>query len=336
MADDMTQGNTWTRQITADGAFARQPTGFHAEIGSGTNALHPAEPGRYHLYVSLACPWAHRALIVRALKGLEEVISVDAVHPHLTDKGWSFDTGFRGATGDTVAARRFLREAYLAADPLFKGVVTVPVLWDKQLGTIVNNESAEIIRMLNSGFQAWARHPEVDLYPPRLRTAIDQTNAWVYEDINNGVYRSGFARSQQAHDAAVERLFVALDRTEAILMRQDFLCGDVLTEADIRLFVTLVRFDSVYHTHFKCNRRTVLQSQALTRFMADIYRLPGVAATVDLEHVRHHYYGSHKHINPSGLIPQGPDVLAALAEMACRQPIHHVRNGETSIRTPLS
>lgn len=272
--------------------------------------------------MSLACPWAHRALIVRALKGLEEVISVDAVHPHLTDKGWSFDTGFQGATGDTIADRRFLREAYLAADPHFNGVVTVPVLWDKRLGTIVNNESAQIIRMLNSGFQDWARHPEVDLYPAPLRTAIDEVNAWVYADINNGVYRSGFARSHQAHEAAVERLFAALNRAEAILMRQDFLCGDALTEADIRLFVTLIRFDSVYHTHFKCNRKTVLQSRALTRYMADIHRLPGVAATLDLDHVRPHYYGSHKHINPSGLIPKGPDVLAALADAAphCAQP----------------
>lgn len=335
MADETTKGNTWTRQITADGAFARQPTGFRAEIGSGPAALHPAEPGRYHLYVSLACPWAHRTLIVRALKGLEEVISVDVVHPHLTDKGWSFDTGFPGATGDTVAARRFLREAYLAADPRFNGIVTVPVLWDKRLGTIVNNESAEIIRLLNSGFQAWARHPEVDLCPAHLRSAIDETNAWVYADINNGVYRSGFAQSQPAHEAAVERLFAALDRAEAILMRQDFLCGDVLTEADIRLFVTLIRFDSVYHTHFKCNRRTVLQSQALTRHMAHIHRLPGVAATLDLDHIRHHYYGSHKHINPSGLIPKGPDVLAALAAFAAsadkagQPPTHPARDGDT-------
>ena len=244
------------------------------------------------------------------------MISVDVVHPHLTDKGWSFDTGFDGATGDTVAKRQFLRQVYLAANPLFKGIVTVPVLWDKRLGTIVNNESAEIIRMLNSGFQAWARHPELDLYQSQLRSAIDETNAWVYADINNGVYRSGFARSQQAHEAAVERLFAALERAEALLTRQDFLCGDVLTEADVRLFVTLIRFDAVYHTHFKCNRRTVLQSQALTRYMADIHRLPGVAATLDLEHVRHHYYGSHKHINPSGLIPKGPDVLAVLAAMA--------------------
>lgn len=313
-------GNTWTRQITADGAFARQPTGFHAEIGDGPEALHPAEPGRFHLYVSLACPWAHRTLIVRALKGLEQVVSVDVVHPHLTEEGWSFDTDFRSATGDTVGARALLREAYVAANPRFDGVVTVPVLWDKKLGTIVNNESAEIVRMLNGSFQAWARHPEVDLYPSQLRSAIDETNAWVYEDINNGVYRSGFARSQQAHEAAVERLFAALDRVEALLTRRDFLCGDVLTEADVRLFVTLIRFDAVYHTHFKCNRRTVLQSPALVRYMADIHRLPGVAATVDLEHVRHHYYGSHKHINPSGLIPQGPDVLAALGAAASRHP----------------
>lgn len=313
MSAQAPSGNTWTRQITADGAFARQPTGFRAEIGDEPDALHPAEPGRYHLYVSLACPWAHRTLIVRALKGLEQVVSVAVVHPLLTDKGWSFDIGFPGTTGDTVAARQLLREAYLAASPQFDGVVTVPVLWDKKLGTIVNNESAEIVRMLNGRFQAWARHPEVDLYPAPLRTAIDETNAWVYADINNGVYRSGFARSQQAHEAAVERLFTALERVEALLTRQDFLCGDVLTEADVRLFVTLIRFDAVYHTHFKCNRRTVLQSPALTRYMADIYRLPGVAATVDLDHVRHHYYGSHKHINPSGLIPRGPDVPVALA-----------------------
>lgn len=320
MATQAPSGNTWTRQITADGAFARQPTGFRGEIGDGPDALHPAEPGRYHLYVSLACPWAHRTLIVRALKGLEQVVSVDVVHPHLTEKGWSFDTDFRGVTGDTVGARALLREAYVAANPRFDGVVTVPVLWDKKLATIVNNESAEIVRMLNGSFQAWARHPEMDLYPSQLRSAIDETNAWVYADINNGVYRSGFARSQQAHEAAVERLFAALDRVEALLTRQDFLCGDVLTEADVRLFVTLIRFDAVYHTHFKCNRRTVLQSPALTRYMADIYRLPGVATTVDLDHVRHHYYGSHKHINPSGLIPQGPDVLAALDAAASRHP----------------
>lgn len=313
MTAELPSGNTWTRQIAADGAFARQPTAFRGEIGQGPDALHPAEPGRYHLYVSLACPWAHRTLIVRALKGLEQVVSVDVVHPHLTDRGWSFDTGFPGTTGDTVAARPLLREAYLAANPQFDGVVTVPVLWDKKLGTIVNNESAEIIRMLNGSLQPWARRPEVDLYPSQLRSTIDETNAWIYADINNGVYRSGFARSQQAHETAVERLFAALDRVESLLMHQDFICGDVLTEADVRLFVTLIRFDAVYHTHFKCNRRTVLQAPALVRYMADIHRLPGVAATVDLDHVRHHYYGSHKHINPSGLIPQGPDVLAALA-----------------------
>lgn len=319
--DEVPAGNTWTRQIDPDGAFARQPTGFHAEIGQGPDAAHPAEPGRYHLYVSLACPWAHRTLIVRALKGLEQVISVDVVHPHLTAHGWSFDADFRGATGDTVGKRALLREAYVAADPLFNGVVTVPVLWDKRHGTIVNNESAEIVRMLNGSFQPWARHPEVDLYPALLRSAIDEANAWVYADINNGVYRSGFARSQQAHDAAIERLFAALDRVETILTRQAFLCGDVLTEADVRLFVTLIRFDAVYHTHFKCNRRTVLESPALVRYMAGIYQLPGVAATVDLDHVRHHYYGSHKHINPSGLIPKGPDVLAALTAAPRPQPI---------------
>lgn len=319
MREDLPSGNTWTQQIASDGTFARRPTSFHGAIGHGPDAAHPAEAGRYHLYVSLACPWAHRTLIVRALKGLEHVISVDVVHPYLSEIGWSFGTDFRGATGDTVESRKLLREVYLAANPEFKGVVTVPVLWDKHLGTIVNNESSEIIRMLNSGFQAWARHREVDLYPLHLQSAIDETNAWVYADINNGVYRSGFARSQEAHDAAADQFFAALDRVEDILTRKDFLCGDVLTEADVRLFVTLIRFDAVYHTHFKCNRKTVLQSPALMRYMANIHHQPGVAATLDLEHVRHHYYGSHKHINPSGLIPKGPDVLAALAGAQARQ-----------------
>jgi len=306
-------GNTWTREISTDGSFVRAPTSFRGHVSRDPQAQHAAEAGRYHLYVSLACPWAHRTLIVRALKGLEDAISVDVVHPHLTDSGWSFDTGFPGATGDRLGGRSHLQQVYRQAAPGYSGIVTVPVLWDKKLGTIVNNESAEIIRMLNAEFQACARRPELDLYPPALRAAIDDTNAWVYPGINNGVYRSGFAQSQNAYDRAVNELFAALDRAEAILSRQAFLCGDVLTEADVRLFTTLIRFDAVYHTHFKCNRKQIAQYPALLRTLARIYHLPGVAATVDLDHIRFHYYHSHRHINPSGIVPQGPDVLQQLA-----------------------
>jgi len=306
-------GNTWTKEIDRDGAFVRRPTSFHGTVSADQSSLHAAESGRYHLYVSLACPWAHRTLIVRALKGLESAISVDVVHPHLTASGWSFDTDFPGATGDTLGGRSHLQQVYRQAAPDYTGVITVPVLWDKRLGTIVNNESAEIIRMLNSELQAFAAQPRLDLYPSALRATIDETNAWVYSSINNGVYRSGFARSQRAHEGAVRELFDALDRVEGILSKQAFLCGEVLTEADVRLFTTLMRFDVVYHTHFKCNRKLIAQYPAMLRYMAGIYHLPGVAMTVNLDHIRHHYYGSHLHINPSGIVPQGPDIVQQLA-----------------------
>lgn len=307
-------GNTWTREIGDDGSFVRHPTSFRGRVSSDPGALHAPEPGRYHLYVSLACPWAHRALIVRSLKGLEDVISVDVVHPYLTDRGWSFDTDFPGATGDRVGGHSHLQGLYRAADSRYDGVITVPVLWDKKLGTIVNNESSDIIRLFNSEFQSLCAHPEVDLYPQALRTAIDATHDWVYPSINNGVYRCGFARSQQAYDRAAGELFAALDRVEAILSGQAYLCGDALTEADVRLFTTLIRFDSVYHTHFKCNRKLISQYPAMHRYMAGIYALPGIAATVDLDHIRFHYYRSHRHINPSGIVPQGPDIARQMAE----------------------
>ena len=312
---DSTQatGNTWTKEIGDDGSFVRNPTNFHGRVSRESEALHPAESGRYHLYVSLACPWAHRTLIVRALKGLEKVISVDVVHPYLTDSGWSFDTNFPGATGDSVGGHSHLQHVYRQASADYTGIITVPVLWDKKLGTIVNNESAEIIRMLNSEFQALCTRPELELYPQALQTAIDETNAWVYKSINNGVYRSGFAQSQDAYDRAVGELFAALDRVEGILSKQAYLCGDVLTEADVRLFTTLIRFDAVYHTHFKCNRQLIAQYPAMLRYMAGIYHLPGVAATVDLDHIRFHYYHSHRHINPSGIVPPGPDILQQFA-----------------------
>ena len=306
-------GNTWTHEIGSDGAFERKQTSFRGIVSSDPSARHAAAPGRYHLYVSLACPWAHRTLIVRALKGLQDAISVDVVHPYLTDKGWSFDTDFTGATGDTIDGRHYLQQVYLQAEPGYAGLITVPVLWDKQLRTIVNNESAEIIRMLNSAFQSCSTRPELDLYPPALQSEIDAVNAWIYPSINNGVYRSGFAQSQRAHEQAVDTLFDALDRAERLLSSQDYLCGGVLTEADVRLFTTLIRFDAVYHTHFKCNRRLIAQYPALHRFMARIYQLPGVAETVCMEQIRFHYYHSHRHINPTGIVPKGPDVIGQLA-----------------------
>jgi glutathionyl-hydroquinone reductase len=235
------------------------------------------------------------------------------VHPYLTDKGWSFDTDFPDATGDSLGGYSHLQQVYRQALSDYAGAITVPVLWDKKLGTIVNNESAEIIRMLNAEFQALCTQPGLDLYPQALRPAIDGTNAWIYKSINNGVYRSGFARSQRAYDSAVNDLFAALDRVEVILSGQAFLCGDVLTEADVRLFTTLIRFDAVYHTHFKCNRKLIAQFPAMLRYTAGIYHLPGVASTVDLDHIRFHYYHSHRHVNPSGIVPQGPDILQQLA-----------------------
>lgn len=307
-------GTTWTRDMADDGAFVRKPTSFHGSISSAPDALHAAESGRYHLYVSLACPWAHRTLIVRALKGLDHVISVDVVHPFLTQSGWSFDTDFARTTGDSVGHHSHLRQVYQQASAGYVGAVTVPVLWDRKLGTIVNNESSEIIRFLNSELQALCTRPQCELYPAALQPVIDATNDWVYQSINNGVYRCGFARSQSAYDRAVHELFAGLDRAEGILSQQPFLCADVLTEADVRLFTTLVRFDAVYHTHFKCNRRLIAQYPAMLRYMAGIYFLPGVAATVDLDQIRFHYYHSHRHINPSGIVPRGPDILRQLAD----------------------
>jgi len=307
-----TTGNTWLNEISSEGAFVRAATSFRGTVSKESSHLHAAEPNRYHLYVSLACPWAHRTQMVCALKGLEDLISIDVVHPYLTDKGWSFDTDFDAATGDRASGYSFLQQIYRAASPNYAGVITVPVLFDKKLGTIVNNESSEIIRMLNTEFNAFARHPEIDLYPENLRSQIDAVNAWIYPSINNGVYRSGFAQTQQAHEEAVNELFDALDRVEQILQGQRFLCGDVLTEADVRLFPTLIRFDAVYHTHFKCNRKLIAQYPAMHRYMASIYRLPGIAETINMEHIRFHYFFSHRHINPTGIVPKGPDVLAAL------------------------
>lgn len=264
-----------------------------------------AGPGRYHLYVSLACPWAHRTLILRKLKKLEDVISVSVVHHFMGANGWTF-LAEDGATGDTLYGLDFLHQIYTKADPSYSGRVTVPVLWDKQLRTIVSNESSEIIRMLNSAFDEWG-DASVDLYPESLRPEIDAVNAWIYPSINNGVYRSGFATKQVAYEEAFDELFGALDRVEAILSKQRYLAGDQITEADWRLFTTLVRFDPVYVGHFKCNRNRIADYPNLSNYTRELYQVPGVAETVNLHHIKHHYYGSHDTINPTRIVPKGPE-----------------------------
>ncbi len=263
-----------------------------------------AEPGRYHLYVSLACPWAHRTLIFRKLKKLEDVISVSVVHPFMGENGWTFERE-EGATGDTLYDLDFLHQIYTKADPHYSGRVTVPVLWDKKEETIVNNESSEIIRMLNSAFDEWGDR-SLDFYPAPLRAEIDAVNAFVYPAINNGVYRAGFATTQEAYEEAFDTLFAALDKMEERLSRQRYLVGDRLTEADWRLFTTLVRFDPVYVGHFKCNRQRIADYPNLSNYLRDLYQTPGVAETVNLHHIKHHYYGSHPTINPTRIVPKGP------------------------------
>jgi len=265
-----------------------------------------AEPGRYHLYVSLACPWAHRTLIFRSLKGLQDMISVSVVNHFMADKGWSFAPG-RGVVADPIGGADFMHEVYTRADPKYSGRVTVPVLWDKEQNTVVTNESSEIIRMFNSAFDEVGAAPG-DFYPEALRTEIDEINTRVYETVNNGVYRSGFATTQQAYEEAVQALFETLDYLEARLSRQRYLVGDQITEADWRLFTTLVRFDPVYFGHFKCNRRRIVDYANLWGFTKELYQVPGVAETVDMHHIKHHYYGSHETVNPTRIVPVGPDV----------------------------
>ncbi|HSF93657.1 MAG TPA: glutathione S-transferase family protein [Thermohalobaculum sp.] len=299
------------------GEFIRQPAVFHNWItadgapgpsGAGGFA---AESGRYHLYVSHACPWAHRTMIFRRLKGLEDHIGVSVVHPLMLDEGWTFDTGFDGATGDHLMGKRFVREVYQAADPQATCRVSVPVLWDKARGTIVSNESSEIIRMFNSAFDGITGNAE-DFYPQALRAEIDAMNARVYETVNNGVYRAGFARSQQAYETAVTALFETLDWLEQRLSARRYLMGARITEADWRLFTTLVRFDPVYVGHFKCNIRRIADYPALSGYLRELYQWPGVAGITHLDHIKFHYYASHASINPTGIVPAGPvlDLMA--------------------------
>ena len=295
--------STGGRFVRKDAAFRNWVTPDGAAGRSGAGGF-KAEAGRYHLYVSLACPWAHRTLIMRTLKGLEEMISVSTVHWLMLGEGWTVAEG-AGVVPDTVNGARLLHQVYTGADPDYTGRVTVPVLWDKQRGTIVNNESSEIIRMFNTAFDGIGAKAG-DYYPAALRTEIDEVNARVYDTLNNGVYKSGFATTQGAYEEAVTPLFDTLDWLEARLATRRFLLGDQLTEADIRLFTTLVRFDAVYVGHFKCNLRRIADYPNLSGFTRDIYQLPGIAATVNFDHIKRHYYESHRSINPSGVVPAGP------------------------------
>jgi len=281
--------------ITADGSAG--PTG---EGGF------KAEPGRYHLYVSYACPWAHRTLIFRALKKLEAVISVSVVDFLMVEEGWTF-YGTTGSTGDDLYGSKRLYEIYTRADPNYSGRVTVPVLWDKQRQTIVSNESSEIIRMLNTAFNEFG-DASLDFYPEALAAEIDALNDFIYPNINNGVYRAGFATEQDAYEEAFKQLFAALDTLEDRLSRQRYLTGSSLTEADWRLFTTLLRFDPVYVGHFKCNLRRIADYPNLWNYTRELYQVPGVASTVNMEHIKGHYYRSHKTINPTGVVPMGPEI----------------------------
>jgi putative glutathione S-transferase len=295
---------------TQDGHFVRPITRYRGWItpdgkpGPSGNGGFAAARGRYHLYVALACPWAHRTVIMRMLKGLEDAVSMSVVEPLYGPHGWTFGA-MPGATPDTANGKTELAEIYLLADPRFTGRVTVPVLWDKERRTIVNNESAEIIRMLNSAFGRFT-NVTTDYYPQALHRDIDQINELVYGTVNNGVYRAGFASTQAAYDDAFTKLFATLDQIEARLSHQRYLVGAVITEADWRLFTTLIRFDAVYYVHFKCNLRRIVDYPNLSNYLRELYQEPGVAATVNMDHIKTHYYGTHRHLNPRGIIPRGP------------------------------
>ena len=303
----------WTREErprTRDGRFVRVETQFRDSITADGSSGHRSEAGRYHLYVSHACPWAHRTVIVRKLKGLEEVISLSVVDHHMGDEGWWFSEN-AGCIPDTVNGFHHLHQLYTKAKPDYSGRVSVPVLWDKAMGTIVNNESPEVIRMFNSEFGAFA-DASADFYPGALRPEIDAINELVYQHINNGVYKCGFATTQEAYEEAFGNLFEALGEVEARLGRQRYLAGGLITEADWRLFTTLVRFDAVYFGHFKCNLRRIADYPNLSNYLRELYQVPGVAETVNMDHIKSHYYGSHKSINPTGIVPKGPELdLAA-------------------------
>jgi len=295
-----------------EGRFQRQPSSVRNWVtpdgrsGPTGDGGFPAETGRYHLYVALICPWACRTLMVRSLLGLEEVITVSVVSPVMSNQGWQFG-GFRRATEDHLYGATRLHELYTRHNPAYSGRATVPVLWDKKNGCMVNNESADIIRMFNSSFSAFSNR-SIDLYPPALRKEIDHLNAYYYENLNNGVYRAGFATSQQAYEEAYDHVFAALDHLEESLAETGpYLFGSQLTETDIRLFVTLIRFDAAYHGLFKCNRQRIVDYPHTTQYMKHLYALPGIRETVDLDHIKTGYY-SISSLNPNGIVPKGPEL----------------------------
>lgn len=302
----------WHDTKSTGGRFVRKSPQFRNWItadgsaGPSGEAGFEAEAGRYHLYVSLACPWAHRTLIFRALKGLEDMISISVVHWYMGDQGWTFNSA-DGTVPDTVNDADFMYQVYAAATPDYSGRVTVPVLWDKKTNTIVTNESSEIIRMFNSAFDGIGA-VEGDFYPEPLRAEIDALNERIYHTVNNGVYKAGFASTQEAYEEGVTPLFETLDWLDERLSTQRYLTGNAITEADWRLFTTLVRFDPVYAGHFKCNIRRIADCEHLSGYMRELYQQPGIAETVNLQHIKNHYYTSHESINPSRIIPMGPNI----------------------------
>ncbi|KAH7837332.1 hypothetical protein Vadar_012648 [Vaccinium darrowii] len=305
-------------EMSASGAFLRTPSTFRNFISRDSNSPFPPESGRYHLYVSYACPWASRCLAYLKIKGLDKAINFTSVKPIWertkdTDEhmGWVFpasETEEPGAGPDPLNGAKSIRELYELASTNYAGKYTVPVLWDKKLKTIVSNESGEIIRMLNTEFNAIAENAALDLYPPHLQAQINEVNEWIYDGINNGVYKCGFAKTQGPYEEAAEKLYEALDKCEEILSKQRYLCGNTVSEADIRLFVTLIRFDEVYAVHFKCNKKLLREFPNLFNYTKDIFQIPGMSSTVNMEHIKRHYYGSHPSINPFGIIPLGPDI----------------------------
>jgi glutathionyl-hydroquinone reductase len=297
----------WTskrEQEDSQGRFLRPDTNFRERITAVGSSGFKAQSGRYHLYISWACPWAHRTAIMRKLKGLEDVISLSVVDPIMGEEGWAF-SDYPGSIPDSVNGTKYLRDIYIKADPKFTGRVTVPILWDKETNKIVNNESRDIIGMLDTEFDDFVKH-DVNFYPQSLQDKIESTIEAIYQPINNGVYRAGFATSQSAYKEAVTELFDALDNWEKVLDQQRYLCGDVITQADWCMFTTLLRFDAVYYVHFKCNLRHIYEYPHLWNYLKDLYQQPGVKETCNLEHIKLHYYKSHPNVNPSGIVPMGP------------------------------
>ncbi len=298
--------DTWYDTKSTKGKFVRGESKFKNWVTADGSSGFKAEPDRYHLYVSLACPWAHRTLILRKLKRLEDVISISIVDPLMAENGWEFSS-YPGSIPDMINGANYLHEIYTASAPEYTGRATVPVLWDKKKKTIVNNESAEIMLIFNSEFNEFA-DGSVDFYPPELRDEIDRINTLVYDNINNGVYKCGFATTQEAYDEALSNLFETLDQIEGMLGKRRYLVGDKITIADWRLFTTLLRFDSAYYNHFKCNLRRIEEYPNLSNYLRELYQYPGVAETVNFKHIKEHYFKSHRAINPTGIVPAGPEL----------------------------